>query len=77
MPELAGQIIKAVLGLSGVAAFAMFIYGGLQLIISHGDKKMVETGKNTLTWASLGLIFIFIAYALLKTVLEIIGAAAT
>lgn len=73
--ELAGNIIKALLGLSGAAAFVMFIWGGLQLTVSHGDKKMVENGKNTLIWAALGLIFIFVAYAALKTVLEIIGAA--
>jgi TRAP-type C4-dicarboxylate transport system permease small subunit len=70
-----GNLVKAILGLSGVAAFAMFIWGGVQWIISRGDKKRVESGQQTLTWATLGLIFIFIAYALLQTALTLIGQA--
>lgn len=74
---LAGNIIKAILGLSGVAALVMFIWGGVQWIISGGKKETVEKGKQTLLWAALGLCFIFIAYALLYSFLEILGAAST
>lgn len=70
-----GNLIKAVLGLSGVAAFAMFVWGGVQWIISEGNKDKVESGKKTLIWATFGLIFIFIAYALLYTLLTVIGQA--
>lgn len=70
-----GNLIKAILGLSGVAAFAMFVWGGVQWIISGGSKEKVESGKKTLIWATFGLIFIFISYALLYTLLTIVGQA--
>jgi len=72
---LAGNIIKAILGLSGVAAFLMFIWGGAQWIISGGKKETIEKGKQTVVWAALGLVFIFVAYAILYTLLQIIGSA--
>ncbi|MFA6132102.1 MAG: hypothetical protein WC702_03540 [Patescibacteria group bacterium] len=72
---LAGNIIKAVLGLAGVAAFLMFIWGGAQWIISGGKKETIEKGKQTVVWATLGLVFIFVSYAALYTLLAIIGSA--
>lgn len=71
----AGNLIKAVLGLSGVAALVMFIYGGALWMTSAGSKERVEAGKKTLIWAIFGLVFIFIAYALLVTLLSILGQA--
>jgi len=75
IPVLAGNIIKAILGLSGVAALVMFIWGGTQWIISGGKKETIEKGKQTVLWAALGLCFIFVAYALLYTLLNILGSA--
>lgn len=73
---LAGTIIKTVLGLSGVAALLMFVYGGSQWILSSGEPKKVQKGKDTLTWAAIGLVFIFISYTLLYTLLSALGSAA-
>lgn len=72
---LAGTIIKAVLGLAGVAALLMFVWGGTQWIISGGDPKKVEKGRETLKWAIFGLVFIFVAYTLLYTLLSVLGSA--
>lgn len=74
---LAGNIIKAVLGLSGVAALVMFIWGGTQWIISGGKKETIEKGKQTVLWAALGLCFIFVAYAVLYSLLQILGSASS
>jgi len=72
---LVGNIIKAVLGLSGVAAFVMFIWGGAQWMLSGGVKDKIKKGQDTVVWAALGLIFIFIAYTVLYTLLSVIGSA--
>ncbi len=70
-----GNVIKTILGLSGVAALLMFVYGGVQWIISGGEPKKVEKGKETLKWAALGLVFIFISYTLLYTLLTALSTA--
>lgn len=72
---VAGNIIKAVLAFSGSAALLMFIYGGVQWIMSQGDKNKIEKGQKTVIWAVLGLIFIFISYALLYALLAVLGTA--
>ncbi|MFH1088893.1 MAG: pilin [Candidatus Uhrbacteria bacterium] len=72
-----GNIIKAILGLSGVAALLMFVYGGVQWIISGGEPKKVEKGKETLKWAAFGLVFIFISYTLLYTLLTALSTITT
>ena len=71
---VAGNIIKAVLALSGSAALLMFIYGGAQWILSEGKKDRIEKGQKTIIWAILGLVFVFISYALLYALLSALGA---
>lgn len=61
-----GRVIKAILGLSGVAALAMFVWGGFLWLTSRGEPKQVTSGKETLKWATLGLIIIFAAYTLVN-----------
>ncbi|MFH1253650.1 MAG: hypothetical protein V1664_04995 [Candidatus Uhrbacteria bacterium] len=72
---VAGNVIKAVLALSGSAAFLMFIYGGAQWILSEGKKEKIDKGQKTITWAILGLVFIFSAYAILYLVLSVLNTA--
>lgn len=65
-----GQIIKAMLGLAGVAALAMFVWGGFQWILSRGNEDMIKKGKNTLVWTTIGLVIIFTAYTLVSTLIS-------
>ena len=72
-----GRIIKAALGLSGSIALLMFIWGGFLWLTSAGKEEQVEKGKKTLTWATLGLIIIFGAYALTNAVIKAITTGST
>lgn len=72
---VAGNIVKAVLALSGTAALVMFVWGGAQWILSEGSKEKIAKGQKTIVWAVLGLLFIFIAYALLYALLSALGSA--
>ncbi len=65
-----GRVIKAILGLSGVAALAMFVWGGFLWLTSRGEPKQVTQGKETLKWAVLGLIVIFTAYTLVNALVS-------
>ena len=71
--QLIGRIIKGVLGLVGSLALAMFVYGGFTWMLSAGNSTNVEKGKQILIWATIGLVVIFSAYAMLKFVFEGLG----
>jgi hypothetical protein len=76
--SLIGTVISAVLGIVGSLALAMFIYGGFVWMTAAGNKASVDKGKDIITWAALGLIVIFSAYALVNFILtRVIGGAAT
>jgi len=72
--SLLGNIINVVLGVTGSLALVMFIFGGLTWMTSAGNSERVTKGKNILIWATIGLVIIFSAYALVKFVFTSIGA---
>lgn len=67
--KLIGKVLNQVLGIVGSLALLMFIYGGFTWMLAGGNQEMVTKGKNILIWATIGLIVIFSAYALVKFVL--------
>jgi len=70
IPEIVGRLIKYLLGMVGVLALVMFIYGGITWMTSGGNPEKIKKGRDTLVWAVAGLAFIFFSYALLKFILE-------
>ncbi len=66
---VAADIIQTLLGLVGVLALVMFIYGGIMWMTSGGSKDKIEKGKKTIIWAVLGLGIVFFSYAILDFVL--------
>ena len=58
-----GNVIKAALGIVGSIALLMMTYGGYRWLTAMGNSERVEKGKDTLIWATLGLVVIFGAYA--------------
>lgn len=76
--ELIGRLIKALLGLSGAAALLMFVWGGFLWLTSRGESAQVTKGKDTLKWATFGLIVIFAAYMLVNLVITaMVGTSTT
>lgn len=74
IPTLIGRVIDSVLGIVGSLALIMFVYGGLIWMIAAGNEQSVTKGKNILMWATIGLVVIFTSYALVKFVIQAIGA---
>lgn len=70
IPALVRSIVTTILGIVGAIALAMFVYGGVMWMTSAGNQNRVEKGKETLIWATFGLIVIFGSYALLKVVFD-------
>ncbi|MCX7779209.1 MAG: pilin [Patescibacteria group bacterium] len=67
--KIVANVIKLILGLVGVLALIMFIYGGITWMTSGGNVEAVKRGKNTLVWAVLGLAVVFFAYSLVNFIL--------
>jgi len=76
LPTIIGNIIKAVLGLVGVLALVMFIYGGILWMTSGGKEEQIKKGKDTLVWAVLGLAIIFFSYALSNFIINALTKSA-
>lgn len=62
------NVLAAVVGLSALALFLMFVAGGFSFLFSGGDQKKLEQAKGTLTNAIMGLVIIVAAYLLLSTI---------
>ena len=64
-----GRVISAALSIVGTLALLMFVYGGVLWMTSRGDSKQVTKGKDTITWAILGLVIIFASYTLVNALI--------
>ncbi|HLD00005.1 MAG TPA: hypothetical protein VJC11_03530 [Patescibacteria group bacterium] len=61
-----GRMIRGILGLSGAVALLFFIYGGFLYLVAQGEQERIQRGKQTIVWATLGLVVIFGSYAFLN-----------
>jgi hypothetical protein len=61
-------IVNYVLVIVGVVALAYLIYGGFLYITSHGDSQQVDSAKNTIVYAVIGIIVIGVAAAVVNFV---------
>jgi hypothetical protein len=52
----------------GAIAVIMLIIGGLRYVISQGDKGNVESAKNTILYAVIGIVVAVMAYAIVNFV---------
>lgn len=68
--QIIGSAIKVFLGIVGSVALAMFFYGGYLWLISGGSSDIIKKGRETLIWATIGLVIIFGSGILVKTVIN-------
>lgn len=72
---IVGRIIQVGLGLLGIVAFVLIVYGGFMIMTAAGNEEKVETGKNVLLYAVIGLAIILSAYSITNYVIsELYGA---
>jgi hypothetical protein len=63
------RVISAALSIVGSLALLMFVYGGVMWLTSRGDTKQVDKGKQTLIWATLGIVIIFASYVIVNALI--------
>lgn len=66
--ELVANIISVFLGLVGLLALVIFIYGGVLLMTSGGSEERVKKGRNAIFWAVIGLVLIFASYGIVQAI---------
>lgn len=68
-------IINVALFIVGIACVIMIIYAGIRYTTSRGEGKAVESAKNTILYAMIGLIISILAYAIVNFVIVNLGTS--
>lgn len=71
--QVAVNLIILILGISGSVALLMFVYGGFNWVFAQGRSEYIQTGKDTMKHAVIGLAIIFGAYAMVNFVIALLG----
>lgn len=74
IPKLVGKTLRGFMGILGVIAMVIFIYGGFLWMISLGDETRVKKGRETMIWAGMGLIAIVGSYVVIQFILDTVLA---
>lgn len=68
-------VIHVLSAIVGVIAVFMIIIGGLKYITSAGDANSINSAKNTILYAVVGLVIVALAQFLVRFVIEKAGEA--
>ena len=75
------EVIQIMLGFAGIIAIFFVIIGGYRYIFDSGNSEQAEKGKKTVVNALIGLVIIFLSFAIVtvvsKTVLNSSAPGAT
>src|SRR3989344_2460155 len=74
--KIIGNVIKALLSVTGSLALAGFIFGGFTWVTSAGSEEKIRKGKEMILWAALGLFIIFASYAMVNFVIGAVTGGA-
>jgi len=71
--KLISSLISVILVVATLAAFFYLLWGGVQWIISGGDKTAVEGAQHRIQAAIVGLIIVFCAWAIFAVLGQFLG----
>jgi len=75
------QMIQRVIGLTAGLAFMvltiMLVYAGIRFITSNGEPKNIQLAQQTATWAVIGIVFLILAWLILKLIEAFTGVGVT
>jgi hypothetical protein len=57
----------------GIIGFLFFLWSGFQFLMSKGDPKALAAAQARLTYATIGLIIIFLAYSITAFITNLFG----
>ena len=72
---LVNVIIRNAYVFAGIISFIILVFGGFSVIMAagSGDTKQLEKGKQTITYAVLGLILVVTSYWVVQIIEKVTG----
>lgn len=71
--DLTAGTMDSILGIfyffAGVVAVIVIIVGGIRYVTSNGDSSQIQSAKNTVTYAVIGLLVVIFAAAITQFVI--------
>lgn len=77
LQELFIRIINLSAGLGFVVILIMLIVTAIKYLVSGGEPKALSSANNSLTWTLLGLVFLVLAWLVLRLVEAFTGVPLT
>jgi len=71
------NVVTFIIVLAVIIALLYLLYGGIKWVTSGGDKEKVESARNHITAAIVGLIIVFLAIFVISIVLALFGLSLT
>jgi hypothetical protein len=71
--EFINRLLRLIMMISALLVFSQLIWGGLEWITSGGDKGKVDSARQKIIAAVIGLIIVASSYAILQLSLNFIG----
>ena len=71
------NVLRVTTTLAGIAFGAMIVVGGFKLIFAGGEQKGLQSAKNTLTFAFVGLVLMIAVWFILKLIEHFTGMTVT
>jgi len=66
--SLIGAFLKLILVIASLVFFFILVMGGINWILSGGDKAKTEGARNQITAALVGLVIVFAAWAIAQLI---------
>jgi hypothetical protein len=70
---LAYQIVDTILYVSGIISFIFVLIGGFRYMTSTGDSSRIQSAKETLLYAVIGLVVTFLAFPISGFVIKTVA----
>jgi hypothetical protein len=66
LASVVSEALKYIFPVAGILLFLYLIWGGFDYLVSMGDPKKAEAGKNKITHAVIGFLIIFAAFFIVQ-----------
>ncbi|MFA6198215.1 MAG: hypothetical protein WC734_03640 [Patescibacteria group bacterium] len=61
-------VIKYLVGVLGIIALVMVVYGGFQYIYSAGNSERLQKARDTIIYAIIGMVIVILSLSILRFV---------
>ncbi len=75
--ELVRRIVNLSIGAAFIALTVVLIIAGIKYLTSGGEPKPLQSANSTITWALLGIVFLVIAWLILRLIEAFTGVKVT